>query len=74
MLLFNLFINCFVFYTLAILSFQKFNFSFSMSDINNLMQWKPVISSHRFDSQANATTLLYSFLISVMFQFSFVSC
>lgn len=38
------------------------------------MQWKPVISSHRFDSQANATALSYSFHISVMFQFSFVSC
>lgn len=45
-----------------------------MSDINKLMHWKPVISSHRFDSQANATALSYSFLISVMFQFSFVSC
>lgn len=74
MLLFSLFINCFVFYTLAILSFQKVNLSLSMSDINKLMHWKPVISSHRFDSQANATALSYSFLISVMFQFSFVSC
>lgn len=74
MLLFSLFINCFVFYTLAILSFQKVNLSLSMSDINKLMHWKPVISSHRFDSQANATAVLYSFLISVMIQFSFVSC